>query len=88
MFYSNIDVPVSSSSLVVSSVERLNTTYRYILVIKYMLNLEEYFWMFILLLYFSVYFKHVFKKLKNIPVHMKTFKPLNSLVTNSKNIGQ
>ena len=53
-----------------------------------MLNLEEYFWMFILLLYFSVYFKHVFKKLKNIPVHMKTFKPLNSLVTNSKNIGQ
>ena len=53
-----------------------------------MLNLEEFFWMLILLLYFSEYFKHVFKKLKNIPVHMKTFKPLNSLVTNSKNIGQ
>ena len=42
MFYNNVDVPVSSNSLVVSSVERLNTTYRYILVIKYMLNLKEF----------------------------------------------
>ena len=53
-----------------------------------MLNLEEFFWMLILLLYFSESFKHVFRKLKNIPVHMKTFKPLNSLVRNNKNIGQ
>ena len=42
LFYSNVDVPASSNSLVVSSVERLNTTYRYILVIKYMLNLKEF----------------------------------------------
>lgn len=34
-------------------------------------------------------FRHVFKRLesKNIPVHMKTFKPPNNMVANSENTG-
>ena len=40
------------------------------------------------ILFFSL-FPHVFKRFenKNIPFHLKTFKPPNSMVTNTENIG-